>query len=337
MPGIGIISNPHAGINRRDPEHNTLVWYVLGNRGQFEVTSSPNDLQPVCEEFFKRGIDHIGVIGGDGTICLALQSILKVYGEKSLPRILVMRGGTMNVVAGHLGIYGKPANIMGDFLDVFHSGKPLTETVLRTMKVNGKLGFVFGNGAAARFLTEFYKTKKNPTQAGIYFAKVIGGGVFGRKLGAGFFQAFDTVTASEPMQIETLPVPLAQTQKKEFAIVFASTISHAPLGFTVCHQLKSGDDSRAELVALSSHGRRLVFDAARVIRGASAKVEDSLSRVVFESAKIRVRPGSLYTVDGELYEADTGEIQIELGPRFVFCSPYGKVCAKTPPNNSQES
>ncbi|NBW83269.1 diacylglycerol kinase, partial [bacterium] len=68
MPGLGIISNPFAKINKRDPEHNTLLWYILGNRGQFEITNSLADLGRVCEEFCARGLDTVGIVGGDGTI-----------------------------------------------------------------------------------------------------------------------------------------------------------------------------------------------------------------------------------------------------------------------------
>lgn len=320
MPGVGIISNPHAGINKRDPEHNTLVWYILGNRGQFEVTQSVDQLLPLCEEFKARGVDHIGVIGGDGTICLALQSIYKAYGPDALPRILVMRGGTMNVVAANLGIFGKPAFIMNDFLDIYHSKQPYSEARLTTLNVNGKFGFLFGNGASAKFLSEFYKLKKSPTQAGIFLSKVtLGGLFFGEKA-----RTFDYITHSQAVEMEIEGVDSEQfsfSGEQKVSMTYASTLPKAPFGFHLCKRLTSLENNFGEMIAVSSTGRELVRETVKVVTGASTS-DKRVHRVLFKSAKIHVEPGSIYTLDGELFEAKNGEINISIGPTFTFCSPY---------------
>lgn len=322
MPGIGIISNPHAGINRRDPEHNTLVWYVLGNRGQFEVTQSPKDLLPVCKEFFERGVDFVGIIGGDGTISLSLQAIVDTYPPDKLPRILLMRGGTMNVVAGNLGIFGKPANIMSDFLEFFHSGKAMTEIPLRTMEVNGKLGFLFGNGAAARFLTDFYKMKKTPASAAAFLGKLALGGTIGGK----FSDAFRALTDVEPMAVRALPnnLPSASASIPQYSMLYAATVPKAPFGFTVCPGLEDFKADKAQLLAISAQGRTLLRHAAKVASGMIPSGE-GIEHLLFERLDIKVRPGTQYTVDGELFHTDDGNIKIELGPEFIFCTPYGNV------------
>lgn len=316
MPGVGIISNPYAGINRKNPEHNTLVWYILGNRGQFEVTQSPADLEPVCQEFKRRGIDHVGIIGGDGTICLTLEAIYNTYGPLDLPKILVLRGGTMNVVACNLGIFGKPANIMNDFLESYHSGKSLAQHVIPTLRVNGKLGFLFGNGAASRFLVEFYKSKRSPTKAALYVSKLAGGGFLGGSLS----NEFKNVTASETMEIQTEPTPFRE-DSKQYSMVFASTVPRIPFGIKLFNQLE-GAGGKAELLAVSAAGRGLVTQAMRVMAGQAPSKDVSQSQV-FERGRIRMRPGSVYTIDGELFETKDGVVSFEIGPSFVFCKPYG--------------
>lgn len=319
MPSVGIISNPHAGINKRDPQHNTLVWYVLGNRGQFEVTQSPEQLYPLCEEFQQRGIDHIGIIGGDGTICLALQAIYNAYHQKKLPKILVMRGGTMNVIAGNLGIFGKPTVIMNDFLDIFHSRKPYHEAKLSTLCVNGKLGFVFGHGASAKFLVEFYKTKKSPVKAGLFFGQLTLGGLL-RGESDNFFRE---LTACEEAKLlltdDSNPNPTHLNCG--VSLTYASTLPKAPFGIHLCKNLKQLENSRAEMVAVSAKGRPLVAETVKVLLGHDSRSEN-VHRHLFQKCTLHVLPKTLYTLDGELFEAENGEIQIDIGPQFTFCSPY---------------
>jgi hypothetical protein len=321
MPGIGIISNPFAKVNKRDPEHNTLMWYVLGNKGQFEVTNSLQELSQVCQEFQARGIDTIGIVGGDGTISLTLSAIEAAYGPQALPRILLLRGGTVNVAASNLGIYGKPKDVMADFLEAYHSGKPLAEMPISTLKANGRLGFLFANGIAANFLREFYRNKTNALGAGLYFAKVMTDTLAGGKLTGDLLK----IDSKEALQISTYPNPLLPQSEgnKTFSMVFVSTLPRMPFGIPLYRMLKPGA-SHAEMIAFSSKGRDLFPQAARVLLGKQMKSE-GVAKVLFEKALIQAQESHTYSLDGDLLEAPDGKIELNLGPTFVFCSPYGKV------------
>lgn len=320
MPGIGIISNPFAKVNKRDPEHNTLMWYVLGNKGQFEVTNTLEELSRVCEEFQSRGIDTVGIVGGDGTISLTLSALRAAYGDAALPRILLLRGGTVNVAASNLGIYGKPKDVMADFLDAYHSGKPLAEMRVTTLLCNGRIGFLFANGLASNFLREFYKNKTNAIGAGVYFGRVLGD-AFARGRLTGDFRALDTY---EPMRIATTPEPLHPPREgTAYTMVFASTLPRMPFGLSMYRRLVPGE-RHAEMVAIATRGPALFPQAVRLLLGREFTAPD-IHGILFERAELSVEKGHTYSLDGDLLSCEDGKLVMEPGPTFVFCSPYGKV------------
>jgi|GEM_PF-538114 len=323
MAGIGIISNPFARVNKRDPEHNSLMWYILGNKGQFEVTNTLFELSRVCQEFQERGIDLVGIVGGDGTISLTLSALRAAYGDTALPRILLLRGGTVNVAASNLGIYGKPKDVMSDFLDVYHSGKPLSEMRVTTLAANDRLGFLFANGLASRFLAEFYRNKTNAVGAGIYLARVMADGLASGRL-TGDFTRLDV---QERMRIRTWPEDLRPAKEggedSLYSMVFASTLPRMPFGLNMYRRLTPGA-RHGELIAISTHGRALLPQATRLFLGREFSSPD-IHGTVFESAELKVEKNASYSLDGDLLSAEDGRIALGLGPTFVFCSPYGKV------------
>jgi diacylglycerol kinase family enzyme len=320
MPGIGIISNPFAKVNKRDPQHNTLLWYVLGNKGQYEVTESLTDLSRVCTEFEARGIDHVGIVGGDGTISLSLSAIQEAYKHKTLPRILLLRGGTVNVTASNLGIYGKPKNVMHDFLDAYHSGGELSVMKLSTLVVNGRLGFLFANGIASKFLEEFYKNKSNALGAGIFFSRV-----FGDLIAGGHFTGdFAKLSCDETLDtvIQTLDASELK-ESKSYSMIFASTLPAMPFGFKMFKNLMPGSGC-GEMMAFTAQNRELIPIATRVLAGFSLKTE-GLKNHLFRTLNISSKKAIQFSLDGDLMVAQDGKIEISMGPTFEFCSPYGKV------------
>lgn len=320
MPGLGIISNPFAKINKRDPEHNTLMWYILGNRGQFEVTNSLQDLSRVCAEFCARGLDTVGVVGGDGTISLTLSALAQAYPADKLPRILVLRGGTINVLAANLGIFGKPKDVFADALEAYHTPNALTEMSLQTLEVNGRLGFIFADGVAARFLSEFYKIKSSALGAGLFLGKMIAEGATGGRLG----DTYKNVYNREKIQIECQPTPWPHANPVEPVMTLASTLPKMPFGIKLFQRLNT-HHNEAELVTISASEQALPFEVVKTIFTGGKGSAKTIQRHTFESAIITPSDSLEISLDGDLLEPTREPIHITLGPRFVFCSPYGNV------------
>lgn len=320
MPGLGIISNPFAKINKRDPEHNTLLWYILGNRGQFEITNSLQDLSRVCEEFCARGLDTIGIVGGDGTISLTLSAIAQAYPAAQLPRILVLRGGTVNVLAANLGIFGSPKDVFADALEAYHTPNGLAQMSLQTLKVNDRLGFIFADGVAARFLREFYKIKSSTLGAGLFLGRVIADGAFAGHLGGAYKQLYTT----EDLNIDCQPRPWPYGRPTRTALVAASTIPKMPFGVRIFRKLNT-HNKEAELMVVRAGERELPFQVLKTLL-MQGKIDERFADThVFSEATLTPTSSIEYSLDGDLLEPTDQPIHICLGPRFVFCSPYGNV------------
>ncbi len=160
MGGIGVISNPRSRRNRRDPALARQLAYVLGEQGEHVAPGDLEALHRVAERFLDRGIDILAINGGDGTCHTVLTAFYRVYRERPLPRLALLRGGTMNTVASGLGIRGRPDDLLGRLVRCYHSGRPLRE-VERTLLIAGdQVGFLFGNGLISNFLEVYYRGRE---------------------------------------------------------------------------------------------------------------------------------------------------------------------------------
>lgn len=325
MSEIGIISNPHAKINRNDPEHNTLIWYLLGNQGQFEVTQSVEDLSTVCQKFAEAKVRTIGIIGGDGTISLTLAALVRAYSTsgscspEDFPRIMILRGGTVNVLATNLGIFGKPKDILTDFLSFFHSSRPLYEMKLRTLLVNGQTGFLFATGGAVKFLESFYENKTSAWGAARFFTKIVADGLSGGRFGG------QSKALIEPEKLNlTIECGTQQSTLDLLTpVVMASTLPKIPYGLEFFPNL-GRTLGTGEVIYSDQPPEQVVKAVAKAILSTDRN-NTPLGRQAFESLTIQADPGFKFTLDGEIISAADGKVTIKLGPVFRFCSPYGKV------------
>jgi diacylglycerol kinase (ATP) len=180
MGGIGVISNPRSRRNRRDPRLAQQLAYVLGEQGEHVAPGDLEALWRVAEGFRDREIDILAINGGDGTTHTALTAFYRVYGERPLPRLALLRGGTMNTVASGLGIKGRPDDLLGRLVRRYHDGAPLREIERTLMVVEGgeagpQAGFLFGNGLISNFLEAYYEgSEPSPAKAAALLARAVG-------------------------------------------------------------------------------------------------------------------------------------------------------------------
>lgn len=193
MSGIGLITNPKSRKNRRDPGIAMNLAYLLGERGDFATPSDLGALADTVRRFADADIDLLCVNGGDGTVHQAMTALLRVWpAGRPLPRVAVLPGGTMNIVANSIGVKGDAGRALGRVLDAYHAGRVLPSTRRRLLRVDlpGEppvYGFLSGNGIIARFL-EVYYAEPDPSPAVVArllargVASTLVGGRFARKL-----------------------------------------------------------------------------------------------------------------------------------------------------------
>lgn len=321
MLRLGIISNPFAKLIKRHPDYNTKLWYALENYGQLEITRNLNELRTVCLEFAERGINLVGIIGGDGSISLVLSHLKHAYSTKPLPKILILKGGTINFLAANLGITASPLAGLTQALEFIKQKRPFFETVFPTLQINDQIGFLFANGIAARFLEDFYQNKTNSIGAicklGCYFID----GVLDGKLNGKFAENI----YAQPMSIQTSSDKSGSLPEKiktnHYYVIFASTVPKIPFGVHFFRKLKPGE-TQAEMVTFQQKEKNALKVAFQmIINRPIEKIEGGLSSV-FTTATICSKNQTLYSLDGELFHAPNGEIKIKPGPVFTFCTPF---------------
>ncbi|MBI2603844.1 MAG: hypothetical protein HYW48_12395 [Deltaproteobacteria bacterium] len=308
MAGIGIITNPHAKLNKRNPERSKLLSYIAGSRGNLEITNNLEDLRKVAKRFSEQKIDTLAINGGDGTISRTITAFIHEYGNEKLPDIAVLRGGTVNVLADNLNIKGSPEQILYRLVEAHSLPSYLGITELSTLKVNSHYGFIYGNATSYRFLEAFYMRKTNQLGVLLLLARVILSSIYGGNL-------FRKTIISEPVTLESDNSALISLVAP---FLFCSTVEFLPLKIRMFSQAQKNPDKfqcLAILVPPRKVPLRLPEFALNLSSTKKHKTEFLTNKLVITADS---PSAAAYTLDGELFTPQDRNVEISLGPRLRF-------------------
>lgn len=306
MSGIGIITNPHSKLNKRNPARSALLGYILGEQGTLEVTNSLEDLGRVARDFKERRIELLAINGGDGTISRTLTAFLKEYGDQPMPRIVLLRGGTINVLAQNLGIRGSPEQILYRLLEAHSTGASLATRKVSTLEVEGNFGFLFGNGTAAAFLKEYYKRKTGPLGAFLWVSLV---------WMSWFWQGRLYRSIVRDLWF-TLKTPGRPSLAHSTCAVFCSTVRCLPLSLPLFERLAE-EARRFQCYSFSFKARDAVWQLPYTML---KRKNGNLDTLTFTAEKLAVEAAAPfeYTLDGELYTSASSALELRIGPELEF-------------------
>ena len=188
MPGIGVITNPRSRRNRKNPQIATRLAYILGEKGDLQQPADLDALAKTALEFRKRDIDILCINGGDGTIHSALTAMARAYGDKPLPKVALLRAGTMNTIAHGLKIGGRPGDVLEYVVSRYHTERPMATSRRWLLRIDdNQYGFLFGVGIIATYLEAYYEgSEPSPMKAAWILvraaASALVGGSFIRRL-----------------------------------------------------------------------------------------------------------------------------------------------------------
>lgn len=192
MPGIGVILNPHSKRYKKYPEELKKMGFIVGDKASCRATDTMEHLEEVVHDFKNRDIDILAISGGDGTLHCTLTSFIRVYGDKPLPKICLLRGGTLNAVATIVGVKGTPETLLSNLMVKYHEDIPFQTTEMMLTKVNDQYGFIFGLGVIYRFMEDYYSNPNvNALIAAKTLCKAIGSAIINGKFARGLFERFD--------------------------------------------------------------------------------------------------------------------------------------------------
>jgi diacylglycerol kinase family enzyme len=323
VAGIGVVLNPKSGRNLRDPTAAVRLARRLGDKGVVREARSIDELYRIAEDFRRAEIDVLAISGGDGTNHVTLSGFLDVYAGETIPKVALLRGGTMNTVANSVGVgQDRPEGLLGRLVRGYalRANGPLYSmghVERRVMKVSAeggggkaKYGFLFGTGVVHGFLAEYYgHGETNPLVA----AKVLAGAVASAVVGgeairriARPFRGTVELTGDEGTERATWPT-------ESYLAVAAGTIAHIGLSFKPFHRYAERSEC-FHVLGIHSSPLSFVRELPRIHRGdpmRPGKAHDALTnRMTVRSNDGVVR----YMIDGDLHE-HRGALTVEIGPR----------------------
>jgi hypothetical protein len=164
---VGLLLNPRAGRAK----HGRMRSQLHALLGDSQACAETWDLASV-----RRALAHLlcahqanvlAIAGGDGTVHHAVNALIDLTRETELatghavplPRLLILNGGTLNIVGRTCAIHGPPQEILAKF-QKFFGGGPLSRVPARRVPllevswwqgqvpVAPRYGFVFGSEVA---------------------------------------------------------------------------------------------------------------------------------------------------------------------------------------------
>jgi diacylglycerol kinase (ATP) len=295
VPGIGVVINPHARGNRSGvAEQQKRLEGVLGTDGAVRVTESVPAIEDVAREFGQRGIDILGISGGDGSYHCTLTAFRAVYGERSLPLLLPLRAGTINYVANSIGgSRGRPEQVLARVVRDYRGGRTYETTERDVLRVNGtEYGFVLGFGTVVNYLRAYYALdRQGPLPAARLLTRLIVSALSGTHIARAVFQAVEA-----DIDCDDEPIPFRQ-----FTFFLAATVDRIALGFRPTY-LATRKRGHLHVVGGPISAARLIRRIVRIYRGfptGEPLLYDNLARRLV----VRFFRPTHYMLDGDILPA----------------------------------
>ncbi len=305
--------NPRSRANRRNPRIASEFQALLGADGRVVASMTLDELDAATAALAKEpppGV--IAVHGGDGTLHKLVTSLGRAFGDRPIPPIAILGGGTMNVVAASLRIRERAIPFVRQLVETARTGATFQTVRRRCLRVGEYLGFIFGNGLMANFLGEYYGTGKyGPARAAWLLLRACGSAVIGGPFVKKLFKRFEG----------TLELDGQLLERTSFVGVGAATVREVGLGFKLNHRADD-DPERFGFLAIHARPISIIPDFVAVHRGKGVAPSRAMSAV---ASTLRVTPkgGTMsYTIDGDLYRTQ-GPLEISIGPPIHFVRPAG--------------
>ncbi|EKD51224.1 MAG: hypothetical protein ACD_62C00305G0002 [uncultured bacterium] len=292
MSGIGVVLNPFSKKYKKNPGKLEHMAFIIGDKASCRPTEDLDDLYRVVEAFKSREIDIVAISGGDGTIHCTLSAFLKIYGEKPLPKVTLLRGGTLNTIAATLGIRGSTEQLMSELLVKYHEDKNFEIRKLRLTKINDSYGCIFGMGVIYNFMEEYYKNPEvNPFIAGKTLVASLLSGVVQGKTIKRMFKRFDA-----DVFVDGVKWPFAN-----YSALFTGSIRQLGLEFNVFRHMLTQNEKICAM-GISANAGDLMPYLLNLREGKASGSPDVLDAAV-DKMEIYLKEPLPYTIDGDMLPA----------------------------------
>ncbi len=282
------------------------MGFIVGDKGSCHTTKDLSDVEKLAAEFKSRNIEILGISGGDGTIHKTLTTFIKVYGNDALPKIALLRGGTMNNLSNCLNVRGAPEKILSNLILRYHEDIPFEETEMDILKINNDYGFLFGMGLVSRFIDDYNQHKEGdptPWRAFSLLTLAMFSAAMNGNRALELCKRFDA-----RITVDGKPAPF-----KNFMMIFAGTMDNFGLHFRPLYRARE-TPGKFQFVGISTTPRNLLFTFPQAFMGRPSGSEDYFD-VAGSHAVLEFDQPHRYTIDGDMPE-ETTRVELSCGPRL---------------------
>lgn len=305
MPGIGVILNPHSKKYKKRPKKIERMGFIVGDKASLRKTTNLTELRQEVEEFKQRDIDILAISGGDGTNHCTLTSLVDVYGEKPLPKIAFLRGGTLNTVAATMGVSGFSERLLSNLILKYHEEIPFKMRQVRLMKINNEYGFIFGMGVIYNFMNAYYKSGElSPMVAAKTLGHAIASAIMNRKFASHMFDRFDA-----SVSVDGKKWPYAN-----YNAIYTGSINQLGLNFKT-YYLVDRFPNKFHINAFSLPPRNVLAYVPKMYRGKPCGSPNFLETAA-SHAVIDLEHPLPFTIDGDMKPPEK-KFEVSMGPELI--------------------
>ncbi len=304
MPGIGVVVNPHSKQYKENPEKMKRLGFIVGDRGDFASTQNLLDIRCVAERFRDRDIDILALSGGDGTNHRTLTTFIEVYGQKPLPKIAMLRGGTLNTVAFSCGVRGTPESNLSNLLFKYHEDEEFETTQVTMTKINNFYGFIWGCGVIYRYMESYYQLGQgSPLNAALTLGHAMGSALVNGPFACRMFERMQGEVA---VNGQAWPF-------KNYSAIYTGSVEYLGLGFRVFYH--AHDPGKFHAVGFSLPPRNVLPYVPAMFIGRPSGCPNLLEAAASQMV-VQLNQPVPYTIDGDLHEPHD-RFEIGIGPRLT--------------------
>jgi diacylglycerol kinase (ATP) len=308
-PSTALILNPHARRLRPRAELGARIERAAEGRAQLFSTETRADLELACAKLASQPPDQVLVCGGDGTVTSAITALWRAFGQRPLPRLVLVPAGTVCTTARRWSGRVAPVRLVEKAL----AGALAATSRQPTLAVSEhgaetRLGFTFGTGLVARFFERYDAEER---RGRLCAAAIVTRTLLGSVVGDAYARS-----VLEPVAC-TLRVDEADLPASAFSLVIASVLKNVGLGMRVTY--RAGEDPmRPHVVASALAPRRLGPQLWRALLGLRLRGESGFDGLVRELG-VRFPEPTSYVLDGDRFVASA--LTVRAGPVVEIAVP----------------
>ncbi|MFI5317729.1 MAG: diacylglycerol kinase family protein [Myxococcota bacterium] len=309
MKPPGVIVNARARRASRDGGLRERLLRLVPDE-YVHFTTSADELDRALGRLRELAIEHLLLVGGDGTVGGTLTPLVGSFEGAALPAITVTAGGTVNTIARSLEARLGPELALQAMLD---DSKPRLDSVRPLVVVEPeagerRIGLIFANGVAARWLELYYEGDDlGPRAAAALVARIARSALTGTRLARELFEARRVAISvdGEPVDAE------------RFTVTGAASVRDVGLGFRPFRSAGS-DPERIHFLFTDAGATRVCFELPLQRLGIPGPAS-CLRHFSPRSVELRFAAPEPWSVDADLYPP-APSLRISAGPAVRFLS-----------------